>query len=145
MLEHRALLDVELEITPDSFRIEMRRLAAHVICIEPALFHVLRKRTAAVHANRGVELFGTDETERHAAAEMSAVRPRKPAPRFFRAHTHYHDVARRRDARLLERAKRRESGDHTRGAIVVAAFGNRIEMRSDHPRRSVAIAAVQRH
>ena len=79
--------------------------------------------------------------EAAAAADVGNLEP----DAFLGADAHHHDVAVRRQAHRAQRAHRRQSGQHARGAVEVAAMRHRIQMRADHQHRRRPVAPGQGH
>jgi len=115
-------------------RIERIRVAAR-------LPHVLGERASGVGPPRGLRCARRQGAERRPAADIGGAEPGA----FLGADAHDADVAAGRGPALLQRGNRRQPGDHARGAVEIAAFGHRIEMRADDDRPGGAVGPRQRH
>src|SRR5580693_1053603 len=103
-MKDRALLNVQLEVTPNTLFLKVgSRLAAKIRGVKPRRVHTLGECLARTHVHGGLQLAGPKKTQCRPAAQVSAVMPDKPSAAFLGADAHDRDVSQRLNAEVLQR------------------------------------------
>ena len=126
-LQHRPLLDMDLDEGRDSLGVQMGLAPAQRRHIAARLRQMLGQGPAAVGA-ADVEGLGVEPAEGGMGADIGAVEPGG----LLRPDRHHRDVALGRDGLAPQPAQGRQPGDDPGSAVVIAALGHRIHMRAGH-------------
>ena len=144
VVQHRPLLDMQFQIAFIFASRQQFALVAGGIRIESGLTHMRGQRAIALHVDRRLQFSRLQHPQHSTAAKMAAVVPAVPAARLFSANAHDRDIGSRHESRTAHGGQRGHSGNDARGAIIVAAIGHRIQMRTRNPARQRPVASRQR-
>ena len=123
VLEHRTLLDVQLEVSPDALRSQIRLgVRAEIGGVESGLVHALRQRLAGTNVQRRVQLARPQQAQHRTAAEVPAVVADEPGAALLGADSHHGNVALERQPKALDGGNRGQSCNDTGGPIEIAAM-----------------------
>ena len=139
-LQHRPLLDMDLDEGGDRLPVQMGLAPAQRRHIAARLRQMLRQGPAAVGA-ADIEGLGIEPAEGGMGSDIGAVEPGG----LLGPDRHHRDVPLGRDGLPAQPAEGREPGDHPRGTVIIAALGHRIHMRAGDQPRQLAPLARQGH
>ena len=111
--------------------------------IEAVGRHLLAQRLAGAEMDGVAQLLRLHQAEGGARSEMAAVTAPEPTAAFLRSDRHDRDVPVRLDSGRFDRGLRGQPRDDAGGPVEIAAFRDRVQMRSCHHLRRRPVAARQ--